>query len=65
MSALLTQEGTAARTTGPTVSAGRGRLRRACHRIRMTVAEMNYATRRVVELQAPWSVDKQWNGRQR
>ncbi len=65
MSALLTHEGTAARTTGPTVSAVRGRLRRARHRIRMTVADMNYATRRVVELQAPWSVDKQWNGRQR
>jgi hypothetical protein len=30
----------------------------------MTVAEMNYAARRVVELQAPWSVDKQWHSGQ-
>jgi hypothetical protein len=61
MSALLTDEGTQASTTETTTPASRGRLRRACHRIRMTVAEMNYATRRVVELQAPWSVDKQWH----
>jgi hypothetical protein len=26
-------------------------------RLRLTVAEMNYATRRVVELQAPWISD--------
>jgi hypothetical protein len=64
MSAQLTHEGTQARSAEPTVSAGRGRLRRACHRIRMTVAEMNYAARRVVELQAPWSVDKQWHSGQ-
>jgi hypothetical protein len=25
--------------------------------------EMNYAGRRVVELQAPWSVDQQWQSR--
>jgi hypothetical protein len=24
------------------------------HRLRLTVAEMNYASRRMVELQAPW-----------
>jgi hypothetical protein len=59
MSAQLIHEGTQAKTTEPTVPAGRGRLRRACHRVRMTVAEMNYAARRVVEVQAPWSVDKQ------
>jgi hypothetical protein len=65
MSAQLTDERTQARTTEPTVPAVHGRLRRACHRVRMTVAEMNYAARRVVELQAPWSVDKQWHARQR
>ena len=66
MSALLTHEGTQAKTAEPTVSgAAHGRLRRACHRVRMTVAEMNYATRRAVELQAPWSVDKQSHGRPR
>jgi hypothetical protein len=62
MSAQLTYEGTRAGTEEPAV---RGRLRRACHRVRMTVAEMNYAARRVVEMQAPWSVDKQWRSKQR
>jgi hypothetical protein len=63
MSAQLTHEATEARTTQRAVSAGRGRLRGAWHRIRLTVAEMNYASRRVVELQAPWSVDEQWQSR--
>jgi hypothetical protein len=63
MSAQLTHEVTHATTTEPTVPAGRGRLRSAWHRIRMTVEEMNYATRRIVELQAPWSVDEQWHSR--
>jgi hypothetical protein len=58
MSALLTHEGTQARTTEPAASAGRG-----WHRIRLTVQEMSYAARRVVELQAPWSVDQQWHKR--
>ena len=30
------------------------RLRFLRYRLRLTVAEMNYATRRLVELQAPW-----------
>jgi hypothetical protein len=63
MSAQLTREGTQAKTTQPPASAGHGRLQSAWHRIRVTVAEMNYATRRVVELQAPWSVDEQWHRR--
>ena len=63
MTAQLTHEGTQARTTETAASAGRGRLRGAWHRIRLTVQEMNYATRRVVELQAPWSVDEQWHSR--
>ena len=33
---------------------GRERLRGLWYRLRLTVAEMNYATRRTVELQAPW-----------
>jgi hypothetical protein len=33
---------------------GRERLRFLWYRLRLTVAEMNYATRRMVELQAPW-----------
>jgi hypothetical protein len=33
---------------------GPERLRWLWYRLRLTVAEMNYATRRIVELQAPW-----------
>ena len=54
MSALLTDEGTEARTTGTVVSADRGGLRGAWHRIRAAVQEMNYGARRAVEVQAPW-----------
>ena len=57
MTAQLTHQATQATTAQPAAPAGGGRLRTACHRIRLTVAEMNYATRRVVELQAPWTVD--------
>jgi hypothetical protein len=40
---------------------GRERLRCLWYRLRLTVAEMNYATRRTVELQAPWIADPQWH----
>jgi len=63
MSAQLTLEGTAGRTAEPTTPAARGRLRGACHRIHLTIQEMNYASRRVLELQAPWIVDEQWDRR--
>ncbi len=63
MTALLTRERTEVRTTEPATPAGRGWLREACHRIRLTVQEMNYVSWRVVELQAPWSVDDQWYSR--
>ena len=33
---------------------GGERLRCLWYRLRLTVAEMNYATRRMAELQAPW-----------
>jgi hypothetical protein len=59
MTALLTHGATRAETTEPATKGGRGRLRKACHRMRLTVQEMNYASRRAVELQAPWSVDDQ------
>lgn len=36
---------------------GRERLRCLWYRLRLTVQEMNYATRRAVELQAPWITD--------
>ena len=60
MTAQLTHKGTQARTTGAAATAGHGRLRAACHRVRLAVAEMNYASRRVVERQAPWTVDQNW-----
>jgi hypothetical protein len=61
MIAQLTHERIQARTTEPATPAGRGRLREAFHRIRLTLQEMNSASRRLVEVQAPWSVDKQWH----
>jgi hypothetical protein len=63
MTAQLAREGAQARTTQPATPVGRGRLRETCHRIRLAIQEMNNASRRLVELQAPWSVDKQWRGR--
>jgi hypothetical protein len=63
MTALLTREGTQASTTPTGTPAGLGWLRRTSHRIRLTVQEMNYANRRIVELQAPWIVDQQWHSR--
>ena len=63
MSALLTHEGTHATTTQPASAASRGRLRGAWHQLRLAIGEINYASRRVVELQAPWIVDKQWDSR--
>ena len=60
MSAQLITQGAQARTTETVTFAGRGRLRSAWHRIRLAVAEMNYASRRAVELQAPWIVDERW-----
>jgi hypothetical protein len=61
MTAHLTHEVTQATTTDQVPRLGR--LRGAWYRIRFTVQEMNYATRRVTELQAPWLVDQQWHNR--
>ena len=61
MTAQLTREGTQARTTEPATQPAAAP--EACHRVHRTIQEMNYASRRVVELQAPWSVDKQWHWR--
>jgi hypothetical protein len=69
MSAQLTRRATQDRTADPATPAtpatpaARGPLQEACHRIRLTIQEMNYASRRVVELQAPWIVDEQWDRR--
>jgi hypothetical protein len=63
MTAQLTHQGIQAGTTGRTASAERGLLRAACRRIHHAFQEMNYASRRTVELQAPWTVDKEWHRR--
>jgi len=46
-----------ATTTEPTAATRRGPLAAVWHRILMAVREMNYASRRIVEVQAPWTVD--------
>ena len=63
MSVQLAHGELQARTTRPATAADRGPFRGVWHRIRLAIQEMNYASRRVIELQAPWSVDKQWHGR--
>ena len=63
MSALFTHGGNQASTKETVAPAGRGPLRGPWHRIRLTVQEMNYAARRVVALQEPWIVDRQWQSR--
>jgi hypothetical protein len=44
---------------------GRERLRFLWYRLRLAVAEMNYATRRMLELQAPWTTDPRWTSADR
>ena len=63
MPAQLTDERIQARTAELAGSADHGRLRGTWHRIRRAVREMNYTSRHMVELQAPWSVDQQWHSR--
>jgi hypothetical protein len=59
----ITHQGIQAKTTRPAVPASTGRLRSAWHQVRRSVAEMNHASRRLVELQAPWAIDEQWHTR--
>jgi hypothetical protein len=61
MSAQLIHDAGQTTMTHPTTSAGLGRLGSAWRQFRLAVAEMNYAARRVVEIQAPWTVDDQWH----
>ena len=59
MSAQLTREATPSTTASPIGrTTGLGRLRGAWYRIRFTVQDMNYASRRIVEMQAPRHVDR-------
>jgi hypothetical protein len=63
MSAQSTDGVTQAATTDPIAWTGLGRLRGMWYRIRFTVQEMNYAARRVTEVQAPWIADEKWHSR--
>ena len=63
MSVQLIHEEIQTRTTQPTAAAGGGRLRSVWDRIRLTVQEMNYSARRIVEVQAPWIVDEKPHSR--
>jgi hypothetical protein len=51
------------RTAELAVPTGHGPLRRTFHRILLAIREMNYASRRLVEVQAPWAVDAQWHNK--
>jgi hypothetical protein len=63
MTARLAREETLAATTQPATLAVRGRLAEMCHPIHLAIQAMNHPSRRVAELQAPWSVDQQSHGR--
>jgi hypothetical protein len=62
MSAQLTHQplhaGTSTSTSMPVTATGHRRLHAAWHRIRLAISEMNYASRRIVEVQAPWTAGK-------
>jgi hypothetical protein len=59
MTTQLTHSDATARTAEPAIRIGLGWLREAFHRIHLAIQEMNYASRRVVEVQAPWFADNQ------
>jgi hypothetical protein len=40
-----------------------GPLSRAVYRIVQAIREMNHASRRLAEVQAPWAVDAQWHSK--
>jgi hypothetical protein len=42
---------------------GRERLRCLWYRLRLTLGDINYANRRILEIQAPWIADPQWHTR--
>jgi hypothetical protein len=39
----------------------RERLRCLWYRLRLELADLNYASRRLIELQIPWTADPQWH----
>ena len=52
-----------ARTAELAVPTRPGPLRRAFHRILQAIREMDYASHRLVAVQAPWAVDAQWHNK--
>jgi hypothetical protein len=56
--AAVTTEPTAT-ATGMPAPASRGVFGRVWHRMFLAFREINYANRRIVEVQAPWIVDEQ------
>jgi hypothetical protein len=63
MSAQLTYEAPPARIAEPTAPASLGWLAGRGTGVRAALQEMNYGTRRLMEVQAPWTVDPQWHRR--
>lgn len=63
MTGQLIDQQTQVQLTSPTSPAARGRLRAGLHRIGLTIREMNAASRRLGELQAPWIVDTHWDSK--
>jgi hypothetical protein len=55
MSAPVIQENAPGTKRAESARANRPVAGRERHRVRLAVAEMNYASRRLVELQAPWA----------
>lgn len=63
MSAQFTLKGSHVATRQPVATGRPGWLRRTWLRSLQTVQEMNYANRRITEVQAPWIVDPEWHRR--
>ena len=63
MSAQLTFEVGPARTGAQTIPIRHGWLRGSVAPHPADRGELNYPARRLVEVQAPWTVDPQWQGR--
>jgi len=63
MSAQFTLKGPRVAASEPVVQSRPGWLRRAWLGSLRTVQEMNYASRRVTEVQAPWIDDPDWHRR--
>jgi hypothetical protein len=63
MSAQFTLKGPLVAAREPVVPGRPGWLRRTWFRSLRTVQEMNYANRRLVEVQAPWIADQEWHRR--